>query len=436
MNRKSISLKDISITLGFACFCIAVSFETLIETVIGSIGLYALYFLSVVMTLYFISGHKGVHIQKKALNSLMPWIIFALIFVLFYNANLYRASFFATIRWMYFFVYMILISHINPKKYTHLIKVLGIVAGVYVLFVFFFMVFPSQYSVMYNLWGYWPTGTDSGASGYRAGLAAHYSENAMMISMAVFAVVCLFMTESRKQRKIWFFAFFAVSVAALVLTTKRAHLLFGFVAILFAYFVFKPRQRAKRFFIIVIGAAALLAAFYLLSLYVPAVGDIVERFSNMGEDTESSTRFAMWDLAIKCFEDNPVFGIGWNGYKYEFNRVLFDPNVRAERYAYLNAHNVYLQLLAETGVAGFSLFISGAVNIFSKTLKTLNRCVDPRLLSNRAPLVFSVIVQVFFYLYCLTGNCLYDIMFAFLAVAVGFAIGCRFSHSSPRLTSI
>lgn len=435
MSRKAISLKDICITLGFACFCISFSFETLIETVIGSIGLYVLYFLSFVLTLYFISANKGLHIQTKNINALLPWIVFALIFVLFYNINLYKGSFFVTIRWVYFFVYMIMISHITPEKYTHLIKVLGIVAGVYVLFVFFFMAFPSQYSVMYKLWGYWPTGSNGGANGYRAGLAAHYSENAMLILMAVFSAVCLFVAERKKQRKVLLFVCIAVAVAALILTTKRAHLLFGFIAILFAYFVYKPKQRMKRFVIIVIGAAAALAAFYVLSLYVPAVGAIMDRFANMGEDTESATRFAMWELAIKCFGENPIFGIGWNGYKHEFFNVLYDPATRAERYAYLNAHNVYLQLLAETGVVGFSLFIGGAVNIFRRTLKTLKRYADPGLIKNRAPLIFSVVVQVFFYLYCLTGNCLYDIMFAFLAVAVGMSIGCRFSRNTPRLAN-
>ena len=433
--RKSIGLKDISVILGFACFCISSLYEPLIEKITGSIALYALYFLSFVLTLFSISRQRNVYIQKRAINCLMPWILLALIFVLFYNISIYKSSFFVTIRWMYFFVYMILLAHVNPEKYIYLIRTLGIIAGIYVLAVYFFLLFPSRYGVMYNLWGYWPTGTDGGASGYRAGITSHYSENAMAISISIFSAVSLFMTEKRKMHKIKLLVCIAFAVVALILTTKRAHLLFGFVAVLFAYYVFKPQQRLQRLFKIAIGGAAALVVLYLLSAYIPALSAIVERFSTMGEDTESSTRFAMWDLAINCFKKNPVFGIGWNGYKYEFNKVLFDPNVRAERYAYLNSHNVYLQLLAETGVVGFSLFIGGAVNLFRKTIKTLDRYASSVLSGDKTPLVFSVIVQIFFYMYCLTGNCLYDIMFSFMAVAVGMSIGCRFLQSNSGLTS-
>ena len=42
---------------------------------------------------------------------------------------------------------------------------------------------------MFTIWGYWPTGTNNGLVGFRAGIANHYSENAMYIVTTLIIVI-------------------------------------------------------------------------------------------------------------------------------------------------------------------------------------------------------------------------------------------------------
>lgn len=203
-----------------------------------------------------------------------------------------------------------------------------------------------------------------------------------------------------------------------------SHVLFGVVALICAYYLFKPEKRMTRSFKILLASAVGLIVLYLLSFSVPEISAIFERFSHIGSDEESNTRFMMWALALKNFKENPLIGIGWNGYKYQFYHFLYNPAVRAERYAYLNAHNVYLQLLCETGILGFLIFMSGAIELFVRTLKLLKKNIrDSFSIGSKGTIFFVLTMQIFFWLYSLTGNCLYDTMFGFYSVSIGFVLG-------------
>ena len=201
-------------------------------------------------------------------------------------------------------------------------------------------------------------------------------------------------------------------------------MLFGVVALICAYYLFKPEKRMTRSFKILLASAVGLIVLYLLSFSVPEISAIFERFSHIGSDEESNTRFMMWALALKNFKENPLIGIGWNGYKYQFYHFLYNPTVRAERYAYLNAHNVYLQLLCETGILGFLIFMSGAIELFVRTLKLLKKNIrDSFSIGSKGTIFFVLTMQIFFWLYSLTGNCLYDTMFGFYSISIGFILG-------------
>lgn len=424
MKIRAKSFKSFCGLVGFFLFCVATIFQGYLSSSDNSSEVYLIYVISLLLSLYGISNQGKLSVSFRSLNNFLPWILMAIVFVLFYNIGIRKHSYFTTIRWLFYFIYMILISQMPMDRYFSMMKILGAVASLYVIGVYFFLLFPQFYSGMYQRWGYWPTGTNGGTAGYRAGLASHYSENAMVITVLILILVSLYFIETRKRKKRRIMLLAIIAIGALILTSKRAHLLFGFLSLVFAYYIFKPNQRTNRMFKVIIIGTIGFALLYIAQFFVPAIALVFQRFSIIGDDTESMTRFSMWALALRSFGKNPIFGIGWNGYKYQFFQYLYNPNTRAERYAYLNAHNVYLQLLAETGIIGFSLYMSGVISIFRKSINALTMKYRNSSLDVKAVLLFSITMQTFFLLYSLTGNCLYDIMFAFLSVAVGCAVGC------------
>ena len=85
---------------------------------------------------------------------------------------------------------------------------------------------------------------------------------------------------------------------------------------------------------------------------------------------------------------------------------------------YVDAHNVYLQVLCEQGLVGEFLFMGGIISAYVKNWKLLKsvRLKKIQEIDNNKQqyLAVSLGIQSFFIMYCLTGNCLYDCEFFFV----------------------
>jgi hypothetical protein len=76
----------------------------------------------------------------------------------------------------------------------------------------------------------------------------------------------------------------------------------------------------------------------------------------------------MWEASTEIFKTSPLFGSGFNTYKYFSSEALADiAQKNPKNYLYTlvgisnKAHQEFLQILAETGIVGFSLFIISLV---------------------------------------------------------------------------
>lgn len=86
-------------------------------------------------------------------------------------------------------------------------------------------------------------------------------------------------------------------------------------------------------------------------------------------------------------------------------------------------HNIYLELLAETGIIGFSIFVISAVSsviITFKNIQLLN--YDEEYNAYRPVLVTSFAIQIFCLIYGLTGNMIYDRTFHFYIICVAASL--------------
>ena len=235
-------LKSFEAMVGFALFCIAVMFGEFLDIIPDPYGYikYVIWILSIIITWHAGCTNRVMRINKKVFIYLMPWFLFILIYILVYNRSIYKHSFYTTFRWLYYFSFVLLLPMVKECVYPKLINVLKAISGIYVFGVYFFLIFPYKYRIMRNIWGYWPTGTDGGTVGYHAGFANHYSENAMYIVTTFINIVAQFLVATDRLKKRWLSIQMLIVAFGLVATTKRAHVLFGVVALICAYYLFKP----------------------------------------------------------------------------------------------------------------------------------------------------------------------------------------------------
>ena len=214
---------------------------------------------------------------------------------------------------------------------------------------------------------------------------------------------------------------------SLLLTGKRAHIVFVTISFFFLYLSSGKRQeKIKKYGKIFVAITVLVLLFILLKDYlavIPGISRIVETISSLllGEDISNGrSRLHAW--AIMQFVNHPLFGIGWGNAKlWSFGSVLLTKA--------MDMHNVYIQLLCETGVLGFVAVCSVFLAFLTKSVK-LERGIASGEIALRDErwqflLDYALLYQVFFLLYCISGNPLYDhnyqMMYLFsLSLVVGF----------------
>lgn len=234
-------------------------------------------------------------------------------------------------------------------------------------------------------------------SGYMAGLANHYSTNAMFICSGLMIAAGNYLYKKSRKNGLMVIVF----IVALLLTGKRGPLIFAAGALFALYYFSIPKEKGATRFIktigLIIGAACI---FVVVISVIPSLSGVVSRFQETVSGGDISMgRYTLWSLAIDQFKVHPIIGIGWG-------RFYLDVSLAYNGITRYHVHNTYLQLLCETGVVGFSLYIVWFWNSLSKSIKVFRYQVRDG--KDYSQIAFSVAFQIFFLLYCFTGNNLYE----------------------------
>jgi O-antigen ligase len=126
------------------------------------------------------------------------------------------------------------------------------------------------------------------------------------------------------------------------------------------------------------GAAAALAAIALASAALLPPDKLVLRFAKIAsvQGLTAEGRIELWAETIPLIKAYPVFGCGLGGYETAFRRFKVAEPLLTDDYA----HNDYLQLPAELGLAGCLILATLA---FTVVRRTLRRSVAPYEQENR-----------------------------------------------------
>jgi O-antigen ligase len=158
------------------------------------------------------------------------------------------------------------------------------------------------------------------------------------------------LARSRTARLSLLAAFTCVAVGFFATESRGGLISLGFAAV--SGFVLMPRQRKR-----LLGLAASAAVGF--AAIAAASPSAVSRITDFGGGT--SGRSDLWTVAWRIFSDHPWLGVGISNFQVLEPRytlrsgTLARVELIAEDPHYV--HNVYLQLLTETGVIGFALFL-------------------------------------------------------------------------------
>jgi len=129
---------------------------------------------------------------------------------------------------------------------------------------------------------------------------------------------------------------------------------------------FVPAIRGARGRFGYLSAAAFAVAF-VLSVFVSAPGALLERFANNGgrEALTSQVRVEIWKETLRMTAAYRVFGSGLGSYASVFQKY----RAAAPEYLVDFAHNDYLQILAESGVVGFTIAAAAGLMILLRIVR-------------------------------------------------------------------
>jgi O-antigen ligase len=109
----------------------------------------------------------------------------------------------------------------------------------------------------------------------------------------------------------------------------------------------------------------LLASLVLVVLVLVTVSDVTVEGLNPFRTQSTSERIKSMREAATIFVDSPVFGSGFNAYRYVLVRNGYrQPEGAAQSNADAGTDNSYLFILATTGLIGFSIFIYSYIMFF------------------------------------------------------------------------
>lgn len=169
---------------------------------------------------------------------------------------------------------------------------------------------------------------------------------------------------------ILFFPLFFVMVAE---KNKKWKTFYIIELISFVIVIFLTQSRSSW---LAFGIGALVLCIYysykLIILFIIGGGvallssDVRERLLGF---TNDAGRFNIWKLAVKCYKDHPIIGVGAGNYEAVHpDYVAKYPELNPGEYIY-HTHNVYLKMATELGTIGLGLFVAAIGFIYGKLVK-------------------------------------------------------------------
>ena len=362
--------------------------------------------------LEFVMQLKNANYTKK--NILYIFSIF-LIFIIyiFRNKQLIDNFLSCTLYLLVFFLMLILQSSDKWIKIPY--KIVNFFTLEHVIGTYFVFLFPSLYETLFL-----PIFKSS--SGYadlinqihanmNAGFTGNYGSNSNYLTLGF--IVLFSKCIAKKKFKKTDLIMLSVILLAIFMTGKRGPLVFGIITIIVEYLFTNKSKIPNKLFKLSVGGIIAGTLLVIVSNFVPSIALVCDRLFNSKDILNG--REQLYNYALKLFNEHTFFGIGWGNFKYYYSEYYNFAQL-------LNVHNVYLQLLCETGIVGTIIILFYMIKSVLKSYKMQKQEVYS---NYREELIISFAIQLFVILIGVSSTPLYGIELLYIYIiscVIPFAI--------------
>jgi len=158
---------------------------------------------------------------------------------------------------------------------------------------------------------------------------------------------------------------------AIVLTFVRAAWISIVAMLLYYLYQFRHRRSSVDLILAMIALLLLGAATITFTDFGRLFLQRIDTITDL-QYVANYDRLDRWYAAIAMWKDHPYFGAGWGAYPDAYYSYQQFPNAYSSHIR-MGAHNLYLEMLAETGLAGLILFALIIFTFFQQAIYYQNR---------------------------------------------------------------
>lgn len=194
-----------------------------------------------------------------------------------------------------------------------------------------------------------------------------------------------------------------IALLVLIMTGKRSYLIVLMIVFLSGILFIRGKKKIQRLIRIMVP---ILIAGGTILMFNPKILSAFARFSELNADSTLSGRTKLWTLAEYLWKLDFWTGIGYGSFSsFTTDHMAYVYSNFGVQRTYA-AHNIYLQLLAETGIVGFCLFCAFFIAALIGSIKLLKQ-IEKSEFELRYLATVALFLQMWFLMYGMSGNPLY-----------------------------
>ena len=192
-------------------------------------------------------------------------------------------------------------------------------------------------------------------------------------------------------RKKMGFAFCLVIFLAILISGDRMALIVFASSFFLIFFINTSLKKFLQLFV---------CSIILFFVIFKAVPQVESRYVNLFNEIKNYKNFGyirLFSSSYNIWNENKIFGVGLKNYRHACDKNKFDSNTNQKSLCSTHPHNIFLELLAETGLIGSSLFLFFVLNVVQFVIFRLKE--KKRLSSSIPKTIFGSMVILLLFLW-------------------------------------